>query len=203
MESKEAIEIMLSHGYKNTATVANGAGLFFLKKISDTLDLHGTVTLKTESVYLDIIGALDLGISIRSPQMALDSPILFEKTEESILIYINLLLYGVLKDKKEKVEKPLEERKSNFWNEIRRVAKEEGYEKEMCLEFYGYWTEKNGQGKLMEFEKERTFQVKPRLNTWLRNDKKWSKDFVDKKIEKQNKELEETGTKVIKKKDLF
>jgi hypothetical protein len=208
MESKNAIEIMTSRGYKNTASGANGDTLFFLKKIDDSLDIHGTIYIKTESVFIDIIGALDMGISIRSMQMALESQGQFEKTEDKLLTYISVLRGGVTEEPKPepkiKTEPiPLETRKSEFWQRIRQAAKEKGFEREMCLRFYDKWTEKTQSGKRMRFETEKTFEVDKRLNTWKQNDKKWSKDFVDKKIDQQNKELEEVGTKVIKKKDLF
>jgi hypothetical protein len=206
MESKEAIQIMSSRGYKNTASGSNETILFFLKKINDQLDLHGSVFLKTESVYLDIIGALDMGISIRSLQMGLDSEQMFQKTEERLLTYISVLRDGVTEDPGVKIKTepiPIETRKSEFWQSIRQVGKEKGYQKEMCTEFYDYWTEKNPGGKKLRFETEKIFDVTRRLRTWLENDKKWSKTFVDKKVDQQNKELEEVGTKVIKKKDLF
>ena len=205
-QTELAIDVMKSRGYTNTAKGNKETTLFFLKKVDTTgLTLHAMVYLNRNSVTLDILGELDYGISLRSMDMPLDST-LFDKSEESLLTYINLLLHGVLKEKKEKVEKSLDDRKTELWDEIREVAKKKNYEKEMCLLFYKYWTAKNGGGKLMEFEKERTFDVGRRLTTWLMNDKKWKARYEsreEKKAEQQNRELAETGTKHIKHSDLF
>lgn len=43
------------------------------------------------------------------------------------------------------------------------------YGKEMIRQFFDYWTEKNENGKMMRFEKERTFEIPKRLARWNTN----------------------------------
>lgn len=40
--------------------------------------------------------------------------------------------------------------------------------------FYEYWTELNQTGKKQRWEKEKVFEVKRRLTTWMNNNNKWS-----------------------------
>lgn len=111
---------------------------------------------------------------------------------------------GGVKKGEGKPEKPtVEARKKELWEKIRQVGKEKGYQKEMCVEFYDYWTEMNEGGKKMRFEMEKIFEISRRLSTWLQNDKKWSKNFLDKKFEKQEKQLTNKTNKNVKHKDLF
>lgn len=82
------------------------------------------------------------------------------------------------KIKKEKVadksaikkENPIEERAKMLMNKIAEVGLQT-YGKEMCREFYDYWTECSDNGKKMRFEKESVFDVKKRLARWNYNAK--------------------------------
>jgi hypothetical protein len=45
-------------------------------------------------------------------------------------------------------------------------------------EFIDYWTESSENGKKMRFEKEKVFDIKRRLNTWMRNKEKFGNKNV-------------------------
>lgn len=220
--TKVVTELMESRGYKKTATGTNGESLFFLKKIDDVITVHAFSRVRRLTVELDIIGTLDMGVKLATEAIVIDSNA-FDKTEEALINYGKTLLqvhresndsYDDAKpvqkgrniDAEKKVEKTIDERKKEFWEKIRQVGKQKSYEKEMCIEFYEYWTQKNEQGKKMRFEKEATWDLSGRLRTWCRNDKEWSKRYAniqEKKAEKQDVELAQTGTKHISTKDLF
>lgn len=57
--------------------------------------------------------------------------------------------------------------KTDFTNEIQAHLKEFG--KDLCNQFFGYWTEKSASGK-MKFQLEKTWDTKRRLDTWQRNE---------------------------------
>lgn len=57
--------------------------------------------------------------------------------------------------------------KTDFTNEIQAHLKEFG--KELCNQFFSYWTEKSASGK-MKFQLEKTWDTKKRLDTWQRNE---------------------------------
>lgn len=46
---------------------------------------------------------------------------------------------------------------------------------ESAKKFIDYWTEKSDNGRKMRFQKEKVFNIKRRLNTWLQNEKRWNK----------------------------
>lgn len=107
---------------------------------------------------------------------------------------------------KPKVEKKsIEERKKDFWNEILPIAKDKGYEKDMCIGFYNYWTEMNNGGKKMRFEMEKIFDVNRRLTTWLQNDKKWLSPWKTKQQELEKNQQQEliTVKETASRKELF
>lgn len=99
--------------------------------------------------------------------------------------------------------KTIEERKKEFWDKIRTIAKPKGYSKEMCLEFRDYWTEHNEEGRKMRFEMQNIFDISKRLVTWEKNNGKFGpkKNYYQLKEEKQNQERETTI--VSRKSDLF
>ena len=46
------------------------------------------------------------------------------------------------------------------------------YGKQTCKDFFGYWTQPSGKGK-MKFQLEKTWSVAYRLATWKRNEEKF------------------------------
>lgn len=60
--------------------------------------------------------------------------------------------------------------KTDFTEDIQQHLSE--YGKDLCNQFFGYWTEKSASGK-MKFQLEKTWDTKRRLDTWKRNDEKF------------------------------
>ena len=53
--------------------------------------------------------------------------------------------------------------------------------------FCNYWTERNMSGRKMKFEMAKTFDIKRRLSTWIRNKKEWSfEDKEEKKVQEKD-----------------
>ena len=79
---------------------------------------------------------------------------------------------GIRKSPKPKVvsinlEKPLEERKKDFENELKQYVPKFG--KDMVFAFFDYWSEPNKSGTRMKFETKDTWCLAGRLRTWERN----------------------------------
>ena len=55
------------------------------------------------------------------------------------------------------------------------VPYKDKYPRELLVEFYDYWSEKNPNGRKMRFEKEKTFDISRRLKRWNKNQKNWNK----------------------------
>ena len=72
----------------------------------------------------------------------------------------------------DKVINNIDSRKTSFANSIKPFL--ETYGKEMCTEFYKYWTEHGEKDKKMRFEKEKSFGIKQRLDRWKSNKSKFS-----------------------------
>ena len=66
----------------------------------------------------------------------------------------------------------LEERKNKFKDEIKIYIDE--VPKAIIKEFYSYWTEPTKSGTKMRFELEKTWDLKRRLRTWLKNTSQWT-----------------------------
>ena len=66
---------------------------------------------------------------------------------------------------------PLEERREAFINSLKPYV--ETYGKEMVNEFYRYWGATSTRGKLMAFEKEKSWNLPSRLNKWRQNSQKF------------------------------
>ena len=62
----------------------------------------------------------------------------------------------------------IDERKSRFAETIKPFI--EFYGKEVCREFYLYWTEPNIAGTKLSFEMQKTWDIKRRLKRWVDND---------------------------------
>ena len=78
--------------------------------------------------------------------------------------------------------------KTDFTNEIQPFLQEFG--KELCNQFFSYWTEKSASGK-MKFQLEKTWDTKRRLDTWRRNEDKFG-----------SKQPKEVPTNRVKEKEL-
>lgn len=77
------------------------------------------------------------------------------------------------KEKENKV-KTIEDRKSQFKELLSPFL--EKYGRIILNEFFSYWTEHGVNDKKMRFEKEKSFDVGRRLETWFNNQKKWEQN---------------------------
>lgn len=66
----------------------------------------------------------------------------------------------------------LEQRKQKFFEEALEYVDQ--FDEQMINKFCRYWTETARNGKKMKFEKQETFEVKARLETWRDNAKNWN-----------------------------
>jgi hypothetical protein len=75
----------------------------------------------------------------------------------------------------EKTQKnPLEERKKEFKSMLSAFVTDNN--REMCNDFYRYWTESSLKSDKMRFEMEKVFDMGRRLSTWARNQNKFFSD---------------------------
>jgi len=81
---------------------------------------------------------------------------------------------SIVKDSK--VNKSIEDRKTEFENSLRLFLSE--YGENLLNDFYSYWTEKKTTGRKMRFEMERVFDVGRRLGTWKKNEKNFNKGKI-------------------------
>ena len=78
---------------------------------------------------------------------------------------------------KEKVQIcSIEERKANFANSLKPYLSI--YTRDMLNDFYGYWTEHGENDKKFRSEKEKSFNIERRLETWKRNESKFNKQSI-------------------------
>lgn len=57
-----------------------------------------------------------------------------------------------------------------FYDTVQNLTNKSEYEcNHILLEFFEYWSETGPKDKKMRYEKERTYDIKRRLNTWLKN----------------------------------
>jgi hypothetical protein len=112
---------------------------------------------------------------------------------------------GVTEGKGKPSTKPsIKDRKLKFWEDVKAVAKQKGYPKELAVEFYTYWAETNEKNTAFRREKENFFDIAKRFATWIKNDKKWAnKTFVQQDTEREKQEITNTNKNIKKHKDLF
>lgn len=71
-----------------------------------------------------------------------------------------------------KEDNSLEARRSKFIEELREFIP--SYSKEVCNSFGSYWLERGERDKKYRFEKQAVFDMKKRLITWVKNNRKYS-----------------------------
>jgi len=72
---------------------------------------------------------------------------------------------------KRKEEKNIEDRKREFYNSLSPFISDFG--KQTVDDFFGYWSEHGEKDKKFRKEKEKSFSIKRRLETWKRNEEKF------------------------------
>ena len=74
-------------------------------------------------------------------------------------------------------QKPRDNRKERA-DKFEREVYEYKYPQSVLDAFVSYWCESNTKARKLRFEKQKTFDIKRRLATWVKNDKKFNKDVV-------------------------
>jgi len=77
-------------------------------------------------------------------------------------------------------EDNIEQRKVNFANSLKPYLST--YGADMLNDFYGYWTEHGEKDKKFKAEKQTSFSIERRLETWKRNDKVFNKQQIDSRL---------------------
>ena len=89
-----------------------------------------------------------------------------KKDKEGENIIFDSVAFATEQPKTQPTKKTIEERKSDFYNEIAQYVGK--YDREMLRAFYDYWSEENQQHTKMRFEMEKTWSTGGRLATWNR-----------------------------------
>ena len=101
-----------------------------------------------------------------------------------------------LKDKdkdKDKVKVKVKERAEKFALEVVQIGEELKTDGDEIIDFIDYWTETNERGTKFKAEMQQTFDIKRRLNKWIKNNKEW--EMGNKKNER--KQMQYTGSKSL------
>jgi len=77
-------------------------------------------------------------------------------------------------EKPKKEKKTIKERKMDFWLQIAPIAKQKGLTKEFTMDFFSYWSEHGPNDKTFRREREKVFDISRRLDTFVKNEKKWT-----------------------------
>lgn len=72
------------------------------------------------------------------------------------------------------VKEKREKAKLDFKNEIKPFIKEGKISVEEARKFYDYWTEHGPRDRKLRFQKEKSFALSRRINTWVDNAEKWA-----------------------------
>jgi len=103
-----------------------------------------------------------------------------------------------IEETKEKIEN-IDKRKTAFKEQVKDYINE--VPKNILTEFFNYWTETNKSGSKMKFELEKTWDIKRRLKTWIRNSSAWSGKPIGlqqhNQYQKRNKYTKGGGTNQI------
>lgn len=223
-QEKIVVDKMKERGYQDVSRIQTNneiVAINFIKRINEQISLHAKITLKSEKVDLSFV-ELKYFCQLCTTGFAFDHPD-FEKYENILTIYaakcLDIDVFQVLEASRflnkieetkpeEKPKKDIKTRKREFWDVIVDIGKKRNYPKDGCKAFYDYWVQMNVGGNKLAFEimkaKKGVFDVGGRMATWFKNDKTWKEEkinFVDKKIQKQDKE-KETKT-LVKKEEIF
>lgn len=72
------------------------------------------------------------------------------------------------------------------------------YGKNLCNDFYKYWTEPNRSNTKFRQETEKTWDIARRLETWAKNDKNFAKNLTNGKPESKLDSIQESADYVLK-----
>lgn len=103
----------------------------------------------------------------------------------TIITVLKFKQYQVSEQKKS--VKPIEERFNSFFEEVWGFVSE--YDESVLNGFISYWTEKNKSKTKMRFELQKTWDTKRRLETWNRNNDKFSSKPAESKVSKVQQQI--------------
>lgn len=103
----------------------------------------------------------------------------------TIITVLKFKQYQVSEQKKS--VKPIEERFNSFFEEAWGFVSE--YDESVLNGFISYWTEKNKSKTKMRFELQKTWDTKRRLETWNRNNDKFSSKPSESKVSKVQQQI--------------
>lgn len=103
----------------------------------------------------------------------------------TIITVLKFKQYQVTEQKKS--VKPIEERFKSFFEEALEFVSE--YDESVLKNFISYWTEKNKSKTKMRFELQKTWDTKRRLETWNRNNDKFSSKGPESKVSKVQQQI--------------
>jgi predicted transcriptional regulator len=103
----------------------------------------------------------------------------------TIITVLKFKQYQVSEQKKS--VKPIEERFNSFFEEVWGFVSE--YDESVLNGFISYWTEKNKSKTKMRFELQKTWDTKRRLETWNRNNDKFSSKGPESKVSKVQQQI--------------
>ena len=109
----------------------------------------------------------------------------FSLIEKSIIVNINNYSDYHL-DFKSENKNTIDERKNVFKEKVKSYVGD--FNKKVLVSFFSYWTEPNKSGTKMRFELEKTWDIKRRIKTWVRNESIWNSKGFNKPIGLKNHE---------------
>ena len=92
-----------------------------------------------------------------------------------------------------KVKKTILDRKADFKKSLSQFL--DDFDSTLLNEFYLYWTEHGERDRKMRFEKEKSFNIKLRLNKWLKNSLDWKKEKSS--AQKEKGKLKQSASQII------
>ena len=103
----------------------------------------------------------------------------------TVITVLKFKQYQVSEQKKS--VKPIEERFNSFFEEAWGFVSQ--YDESVLNSFISYWTEKNKSKTKMRFELQKTWDTKRRLQTWNRNNDKFSNKTTESKVSKVQQQI--------------
>ena len=82
-----------------------------------------------------------------------------------------------VKDKDKDISKDIKKRKSDFALRVEKEISDMKVAAKDIQDFISYWSEHNTDGRVMRFEKQDIFNVKRRMQTWIKNSLKFQSTF--------------------------
>ena len=98
--------------------------------------------------------------------------------------------YIRLKDKNKSKDMDIKQRQSDFSKRVENEVADMKVAAKDIQDFISYWSEHNTDGRVMRFEKQDIFNVKRRMQTWIKNSKKFQSTFQPSNEDVEARELQ-------------